>query len=90
MSNTEMTTQVQGDAPAADKIAAFTEKIQEKAARIDEEDALKDYVFNYKSVKGEQVRTSLKKCNRNIETYILERDLLHDFRFNEFADYAER
>lgn len=90
MSNTEMTTQVQGDAPSAEAIAAFTEKMQEKSAQILEEDALKDYVFNYKSVKGEQVRTSLKKCNRNIETYILDRDLLHDFRYNEFADYAER
>ena len=91
MNDEVMTTQeAQNGAPSADELKAFNEAMKKKKEELDEADALEAYVFNYKTVKGEQVRSTLKKCNRNIETYILDRDLLHDFRYNEFAEYAER
>ena len=76
--------------PSADALRAINESMKEDAAKQHEADALDAYVFNYKTVKGEQVRTTLKKCNRNIETFILEQDLLYNFRYNEFADQAEK
>lgn len=75
---------------SADGLRAINEGMKESAAKQHEADALDAYVFNYKTVKGEQVRTTLKKCNRNIETFILEQDLLYNFRYNEFADQAEK
>ena len=63
---------------AADALRAINEGMKEDAAKQHEADALDAYVFNYKTVKGEQVRTTLKKCNRNIETFILEQDLLYN------------
>ena len=71
---------------SADELKALNDKCRDTQSR----QYLKDYVFNYKTVKGEQVATTIKKCNRNIETYILDRDLLSDFRYNEFAEYAEK
>ena len=76
--------------PYADELRAINESMKDAAAIQHEADALDAYVFNYKTVKGEQVRTTLKKCNRNIETFILEQDLLYNFRYNEFADQAEK
>lgn len=91
MNDEVMTTQdAQSGAPSAEELKAFNEAMNKKNEELDEADALDAYVFNYKTVKGEQVRSTLKKCNRNIETYILDRDLLYDFRYNEFAEYAER
>lgn len=93
------TTAAEGGAPSAepssmsptlDELNAINEQATKKQPRDKEAEALDKYVFNYKTVKGETVRSTLKKCNRNIETYILDRDLLYDFRYNEFAEYAER
>ena len=84
------TDQVISAGASADDLTGTYELAEQQAEKNKQDEALSAYVFNYKTIKGETVRSTLKKCNRNIETYIIDRDLLYDFRFNEFAGYAEK
>ena len=86
--NEEVSADAQTEAQTeADDLEDFFEEF---TADTKEHNSLKGYVLNWKKQGGELIATGLKKCNANIVKYVLDRDLIYDFRFNTFANYAER